>query len=681
MTPERPARNRLAAATSPYLRQHAANPVAWQPWDEGALALAQRLDRPIVLSIGYAACHWCHVMARESFADPATAAVMNALFVCIKVDREERPDLDRLFLGALSWLGRPAGWPLTAFLTPAGEPYWGGGYFPPEPAYGLPAFKDVLRQAAELYATGPADAGQRGRAAFTAVAATARGNGTTVVSHALLDRVAHQLARSIDGLYGGFGIDPPKFLHAGGHELVLRAAVRTGEPGLRKAVIGSLQAICRGGVYDHLGGGFHRYAVDDRWRVPHFEKMLCDNALMISLLVKAWQVTGSQGFKAHVTETIEWLLREMRGADGAFASSLSAEAEGDALEGAYYTWGPGDTEQVLGREHPHFAAAYGLSAEGPFAGRAVIYRHEGADAPVRRNLLDQLHQARAAARPPPFRDDKVLADWNGLAITALTEAGLAFDRPDWIAAARMAFDAVVGSMGDGDGLRHSMLAGQLGPAGFLEDYACMAQAALALQEATAACGDRARAWVDRLDAMFWDGDGGGYYGTAVDAAPVLARQNLIDETVAPSGNGTMLGVLIKLAALTGAGSYRRRAEQIVRRFGDRLTRASVAAATALNHADLDGLVQVVIVAEPDGVDAAAFRRAVTSRFVPDRLLVLADPAALVPDAHPAQGKRMMNGRPAAYVCLGNTCLAPVTDPATLGDVLDQAVATERLGLA
>ena len=638
-------RRRLA----PYLRQHAANPVAWQPWDADALALAQRLDRPIVLSIGYAACHWCHVMARESFTDPATAAVMNALFVSIKVDREERPDLDRLFLGALAQIGRPAGWPLTAFLTPAGEPYWGGGYFPREPAYGLPAFRDVLRQAAERYAAGPADAGQRGRAAITAVAAVSRGKGTTVVSQALLDRVAHQLARSVDGLYGGFETDPPKFLHAGGHELLLRAAARTGEPGLRDAVVGSLQAICRGAVYDHLGGGFHRYAVDDRWRVPHFEKMLCDNALMISLLVKAWQMTGAAGFAAQVTETVTWLLREMRLAGGAFASSLSADAEGGA-EGACYTWGPGETERVLTSEHPRFAAAYGLSTEGPFDGRAAIYRRDSADAPVSRDLLDQLHQTRAATQPPPYRDDKVLADWNGLAIAALTEAGLAFDRPDWIAAARTAFDTVVGAMGDGDGLRHSMFAGQLGPAGFLEDYACMAQAALALQEATAAGGEQARTWVARLDALFWDGAGGGYYTTAAGSEPVLARQNLIDETVAPSGNGTMLGVLTKLAALTGAGSYRRRAERIVARFGDRLTRASVAAATALNNADLDGLVQVVIVAAPDGPDAAAFRRAVGRRFVPDRLLVMAVPGAAVPDGHPRAGQAH-GGRQGRGLCL------------------------------
>ncbi len=678
MSPTPLVENRLAAALSPYLRAHAGNPVAWQPWDAAAFALAQRLNRPILLSIGYAACHWCHVMARESFADPATAAVMNALFVSIKVDREERPDLDRLFLGALAQLGRPAGWPLTAFLTPAGEPYWGGGYFPPEPAYGLPAFKDVLEQASERYVAEPVDAGKRGRAAFAAVAASSRGKGTTVVSRALLDRVAHELARSVDGLYGGFGIYPPKFLHSGGHELVLRAAVRTGEPGLREAVIGSLQAICRGGVYDHLAGGFHRYAVDDRWRVPHFEKLLCDNALMISLLVKAWQVTGADGFAAQVAETVAWLLREMRLAGGAFATSLSAEAEGGA-EGACYTWGPGEAEQVLGAEFGRFAAAYGLSTEGPFAGRAVIYRHESADAPIARDLLDRLHQARTAGQPVPFRDDKVLADWNGLAITALAEAGLAFDRADWIAAARTAFDAVATAMGDGDSLRHSMFAGQSGPAGFLEDYACMAQAALALHEATGAGDDRARAWVDRLDRLFWDGDGGGYYGTEAEAGPVLARQNLIDETVAPSGNGTMLGVLTKLAALTGAGSYRRRAERIIERFGDRLTRASVAAATALNNADLDRLVQVVIAADPDGPQAAAFRRAVGRRFVPDRLLVMAGPSVAVPDGHPAHGKRMMDGRAAAYVCAGTTCLAPVTDPAALGDVLDQLVTMERPG--
>jgi len=646
------AANRLGAAASPYLRQHAANPVHWQPWDHAAFDLARSLGKPVLLSIGYSACHWCHVMARESFEDDATAALMNELFVCIKVDREERPDLDRLLLGALARLGTQAGWPLTAFLTPDGEPYAGGGYFPPAPRFGLPGFPDVLRQAAVQYRGAPDTAAEAGRRAIATP--PGRVGGSTSISESLLDRVAHELARSVDWLYGGFGIQAPKFLHAGGHEILLRGWARTGEPGLLDAALGSMRNICDGGVYDHVGGGFHRYAADDRWRVPHFEKMLCDNALMVSLLVKMWQATRDPGFASRVEGTVAWLLREMRLPDGTFASSLASDLNG--IEGGFYTWDRGETRAVLDGLHPAFAAAYGEADDGPFAGRAVIYREPDAG-PAPHAALDRLRLHRAG-RGQPARDNKVLADWNGLAIAALAEAGLAFGRADWTAAARLAFDGVAAALGSPDGLRHCAFDGRSGPPGFLDDYACMARAALSLHEATgdAAFVDRARAWVDVLDARFWDEAGGYFFAEA----GMSARQTLIDETAAPSGNGTMLGMLPRLAALCGADAYRRRAEAIVRRFADRLSRASIAAATALNNAAaLDGLVQIVVVANPAlACEAAAW-------LVPDRLLIpVADPAT-VPPGHPAHGKTAS----AAYVCVGPMCLARVTDPAALGALL------------
>ena len=660
-------RNRLHDAASPYLRQHAANPVHWQPWEAEAFALATREGKPILLSIGYSACHWCHAMARESFADPAAASVMNRLFVCIKVDREERPDLDRHYLGALARLGRQAGWPLTAFLTPGGDTYWGGGYYPPVPSFGLPAFTDVLQEAAQRFQAGVQPGGEAVRRPQP------RHEGTTTVSPRLLNRLAHELARSVDWLYGGFGIDPPKFLHAGGHEILLRGWARTGEAGLLEAATGSLTAICNGGVYDHVGGGFHRYAVDDRWRVPHFEKMLCDNALMVGLLVKAWQATQAPVFASRVAQTISWLLREMRLPDAPFASSLAAGSGINSAtgEGAFYTWPPGEVRLVLGDRYPAFAAAYEEARDGPFAPGAVLVRQS--DTSEAAHTLAALLQHRDQ-RARPACDEKVLADWNGLAITALAEAGLAFARPDWVAAARDAFTGVLGRLATPDGLRHSAFEGQLGPPGFLEDYACLAQAALALHEAMPkqCLLVHAQEWINVLDRDFWD-DQGGYFMTRAGHEPAIARQTLIDETVAPSGNGTMLGVLPRLASLTGEERYRRRAEAITRRFAGRLTRASVAGATALNNGSaLERLVQIVIVGARDEPARDALLRVIATCFVPDRLLLVLDGSEELAPGHLAHGKAAIAGRAAAYVCVGITCLAPITDAAELRAALTKA---------
>ena len=469
-------------------------------------------------------------------------------------------------------------------------------------------------------------------------------------------------------------MDPPKFLHAGGHELLLRASLRTGDAALLHAAIASLQMICRGAVYDHLGGGFHRYAVDDRWRVPHFEKMLCDNALMIGLLVKAWQASAEPAFATAVAQTIGWLVRELLQQDGSFAASLSAESGDSGREGDVYTWPPGEIRRVLGaNRHQNFSELYGEADEGPFGGRCVIYRHDEGPAEVR-DLLGLLLQARAT-RQPASRDDKTLADWNGLAITALAEAGLAFGRRDWVTAGQAAFAAVQQRLGVGSALLHSTLDSAPGPAGFLDDYANMAQAALALYDVTGdmAYGDQAQAWVQRLDAMFWDDEHGGYFFAEAGAGPSATRQNLIDETVAPSGNGTMLGVLAKLACLTGNHGYHNRAQRIIHRFADRMTRASMAAATALNNGDLACLLQIVIVGHAAAPDVQAMRRIVGGMFLPSRLLVQAEPTAVLPRGHPAEHKPMIDGKAAAYVCAGTTCFAPVTEPQQLRTLLSEVV--------
>ena len=675
-----PVHNCLDTAGSLYLRQHAGNPVHWQAWGEDALALAQGASKPVLLSIGYSACHWCHIMAEESFADFATAELINELFIPIKVDREERPDLDRLFLAAVARLGRPAGWPLTVFLTPEGVPYRGGGYYPPTAAFGLPAFKDVLRQSAAQYYDDPAAASRLGWSAISAIGAGRRTKGTIAITASLLDRTAHELARSIDWLYGGFGTEPPKFPHAGAHEILLRSWARSGNAALLDAALGSLEKMCDGAIYDHVGGGFHRYAVDDRWRVPHFEKMLCDNAVLASLLVKAWQASHAQVLKRRLVRLVEWLLRDMRLADGSFASSLasypsSMDGAAHGGEGACYSWAPGELAAVLGERRNLFAAVYAEADEGPFTPRRTIYRNHGADDDEARvqPVLDELLAYRNR-RGQAARDDKVLADWNGLMIGALADAGLALDRDDWIEAACRAFGAVRDVLANQAGLSHCAFEAAAGPAGFLDDYAAMAQAALSLYEAT---GDwdhvvQATQWVRTLDQDFWDTEAGGYFLEAAGPG-VMQRQALIDETVAPSGNGMMLGVLSRLAVLTGVVWYRDRAEAIMRRFADRLTRASLSGATALNNSQaLNLLTQIVIVGNPADPARAKLLRAATSCLVPDRLLVVSNVGTELLPNHPASGKTMLGGRSTAYVCVGVTCFAPTADPDELGMLLTKA---------
>lgn len=663
-------RNRLGQSDSLYLRQHGDNPVHWQPWDDDAFALASGSNKPILLSIGYAACHWCHVMAQESFADPATAALMNELFICIKVDREERPDLDRFYLAAVARLGRPAGWPLTAFLVPDGTPFSGGGYFPPEPRFGLPAFREVLREAAASYWSSPGRAAELGRVVIGTILAR-RPCADAAVSPALLNHVSRALAGGIDTLYGGFGNDGPKFLHASGHELLLRAWQRTGVAMYLETVAGSVTQMANGAVFDHVGGGFHRYAVDDRWRVPHFEKMLNDNALMVRLLTQLWQATKDPLFAARTRSTVEWLLREMRLPAGGFGSSLAADSPGG--EGVFYLWTNEELNDALVDRAPAFFTAFEAVTDERLVGRLALVRSFGAASRTHDDAFDaELATLRAARehRGRPLRDDKCLADWNGLAVAALAEAGLAFDRIDWIIEAEHAFAAVLRRLGAGSRLAHSAAGGSTVSDGMLDDYAAMALAALALHEATgdAAFLDQAACWEQVLDTQFWDDEEGGYFLTAMDAEQRIPRQKLIDENASPAGNGLMLAALARLHALTGRDRFRHRFEGILRCFADRMSRAGLQAATALcNSQALGQHAQIVIVG--DGEAATALWQAAARHYLADRLLLRVADGATLPAAHPAYGKAALHGRPTAYVCLGPRCVAPVATVEALDDLL------------
>ena len=666
------AANLLAHETSPYLLQHKDNPVHWMAWGPEAFARAKAEDKPILLSVGYAACHWCHVMAHESFESPEIAAVMNELFVNIKVDREERPDVDHIYQNALALLGQQGGWPLTMFLTPTGEPFWGGTYFPSTPRYGRPGFVEVLRGVSEVYKREPEKVQGNVKALTGALAQLAENRPGQGIDRALLDQIAERLVREIDPVHGGIG-NAPKFPQPSILELLWRAWHRTGQQPYRDAVLLTLTHMSQGGIYDHLGGGFARYSVDEMWLVPHFEKMLYDNAQLIDLLTAAWQDTREPLFATRVRETASWVLHEMIAEGGGFASTLDADSEGE--EGKFYVWHEAEIDDLLGPDSGPFKRTYGVTPHGNFEGATILNRlgslalgdaaAEAALADGRRVLL----KAREG-RVRPGWDDKVLADWNGLMIAALANAGTVFEEPAWIEAAQRAFAFVCGTMQTAGRLGHSWRAGKLKHTATLDDYANMARAALALHEATGdtAALDQARLWIGVLDRHYWDIRNGGYFFTADDADDLILRTKTAYDSATPSGNGTLVGVLGRLYLLTGEEAYRKRAEALIDAFAGEVARNFFPLATLLNSAELvHDPLQVVLVGDPAGVED--LRRVVLGRSLPNRVLTIVPPGADLPETHPAHGKGAVGGAATAYVCFGMTCSPPVTEPQALNEAL------------
>jgi len=671
--------NRLGEETSPYLLQHKDNPVHWQAWNAETLAAAKAADKPILLSIGYAACHWCHVMAHESFENPAIAAQMNDNFVAIKVDREERPDLDAIYQNALALMGEHGGWPLTMFLTPSGEPFWGGTYFPPEPRWGRPGFPQVLAALGNAY-RGDRDTVLKNVAALreglTRLGQPERGDGSaSEISPALFDRIAERLLREVDPLNGGIGT-APKFPQSGIFELLWRAWKRTGREPYREAVLRTLATISQGGIYDHLGGGYARYATDARWLVPHFEKMLYDNAELVSLLTLVWEETRDPLYAQRVGETIGWLEREMINEDGAFASSLDADSEHE--EGKFYVWSEGEIDRVLGDDADLFKRFYDVSAEGNWEGKTILNRlaqPSFADAKTEAALARcrELLLAARAPRVRPGLDDKVLADWNGLMIAALAAAGLSFERPDWVALAARAFTFIGARMSRPDGrLHHSWREGQARHPASVDDYANLCRAALALYEATSdsAYLARARDWVAVLARHHWDRAEGAYFFAADDTQDLIARVKTANDAAVPSGNGTMVGVLTRLALLTGDDAYRQRADEIIAVFAGEMARNFFPLATLINNADLEMKpVQIVLVGDFADPGFKGLRRAAYQVSLPNRVVLAVAPGEALPDGHPASGKGLVGGRAAAYVCDGPVCSLPLSDPQALVDNL------------
>ncbi len=661
-------KNRLGDETSPYLLQHRDNPVHWQPWNEATLAAAKAADKPILLSIGYAACHWCHVMAHESFEDQQIAARMNELFVNIKVDREERPDLDQVYQHALALMGEQGGWPLTMFLTPDGEPFWGGTYFPPEQRWGRPGFAQVVEALSEAYRGKREDVAKNVTALRDALQRLGQPQPGGSVTRQQLDPIAERLLRETDQINGGIGT-APKFPQSGIFELLWRAWKRTGQPAYRDAVIKALDAMCQGGIYDHLGGGFARYSTDARWLVPHFEKMLYDNAELVDLLTLVWQDSKNPLYHQRIEETIGWVEREMLTPGGGFASSLDADSEHE--EGKFYVWSEAEIDAVLGDRAAPFKRFYDVTPEGNWEGQTILNRSNApalADAATEAELAacrQVLLQARAS-RVRPGWDDKVLADWNGLMIAAMAEAGIVFERPDWVATARRAFDFIRREMTAADGrLLHSWREGRAQHPASVDDYANLSRATLALYEATGE-GElitQARQWIDVLDRHYGDASGGGYFFSADDTPALITRAKTAGDAATPAGNGTLVGVLTRLAILTGEDAYRSRAEAIVETFSGELGRNFFPLATLLNNVELLAEpVQIVVVGEDDDPAFVGLRRAAYSLSLPNRIVLALPPGTDLPAGHPANGKGLVEGRPAAYVCIGPVCSLPITEP-------------------
>jgi uncharacterized protein len=679
-------RNRLDQETSPYLLQHRENPVFWQPWDNEALTLAQHQDRPILLSIGYSACHWCHVMAHESFEDEATAALMNDLFVNIKVDREERPDLDNIYQMALAFLGRPGGWPLTMFLTPEGEPFWGGTYFPPTPRYGQPGFQDVLRAVHDAYRRAPDKLEQNRSALVAALNTASRTPPGEEIPSARTDEVAQRLLDAIDPVNGGIGT-APKFPQVTALSLLWRSYFRSGKADFKNAVLLTAQQMCQGGIYDHIGGGFARYATDSRWLVPHFEKMLYDNALLLDLLAQLWQETGAALFRIRVEETVDWALREMVAPDGGFASTIDADSEGE--EGKFYTWSAEEIHRLLGRDAPYFCAIYDVTPEGNWERRTILNRlktppdGEIADESRLSAMREILFRARTK-RVPPSRDDKVLADWNGLMISALASVGAVFDRPEWIAAAEKAFSFICARMGTDGRLGHSYRSGRVMSTAVLDDYANMVRAAINLFEVTGKSPyvSHAEAWVDVANSHYWDENTGGYFFTANDAEHLIVRAKTAQDGPVPSGNGTMVEDLARLYVLTANSHYRDRAEAVIRAFAGAPARELIASCALLNGNEMLGApLQVVLVGDWEAEATRRMRRAVFETSGASRVFSQIEPTTDLPQGHPAAGKSQVDGRPTAYVCRGATCSLPINEVEELKIALLQSEATAKTAIA
>ncbi|MBI4199149.1 MAG: thioredoxin domain-containing protein [Chloroflexi bacterium] len=678
--------NRLVHETSPYLLQHAHNPVDWYPWGEEAFARARAEDRPVLLSVGYSACHWCHVMERESFQDPGIAQLMNEHFVSIKVDREERPDVDSIYMQAVMSVTGRGGWPMTVFLTPEGKPFYGGTYFPPDDRHGMPGFPRVLKAVAEAYRD------RRGELELAAeqLAAHLRSGVATAASQEpvtpeALTQAYQRLTSQFDRQHGGLG-GAPKFPQAMAHEFLLRYHARTQDPEALAMVEYTLERMARGGIYDQLGGGFHRYATDSAWLVPHFEKMLYDNALLGRLYLHAYQVTGQAEFRRVVEETLDYVRRDMTGAPGGFYSAQDADSEG--AEGRYYVWSAEEMAQVLGTGKAETVGRYyGLATGGNFDGLNILHvprepaevaqelrMSEAELAALVQEARGQL-LARRQERVPPARDEKVLTAWNGLMLRTFAEAGAALGRADYVATAVANATFLLQAMRQDGRLLRTYKDGEARLRGYLEDYAFLAEGLLALHEATLDLRwlQEVRGLADAMIDLFWDDAEGAFYDTGRDHEALIVRPRDVFDNSTPCGGSQAAETLLRLGVLTGDEGYTRRATRTLRSMKTVMVREPLAFGQWLCALDfyLSPPKEIALIGPREDSATQGLLDEVHRRFLPNKVVTGWDPerTPAVPSWPLLEDKWMLDGRPAAYVCQNYACQAPVTDPRALAEQL------------
>ena len=692
--------NRLIDETSPYLLQHAHNPVDWYPWGEEALQRARSEDKPILLSVGYSACHWCHVMERESFEDEETAAQLNRDFVSIKVDREERPDVDAIYMEAVQALTRHGGWPMTVFLLPDGTPFYGGTYFPKESRYGLASFREILSAVAEAYRDQRESVLQGAEQLSQVIRQSPRLERRDALTAGLLEQAEAAAGAGFDERYGGFG-GAPKFPQPMNLEAMLRLWRRSGQESTLRMVRVTLEGMARGGMYDQLAGGFHRYSVDARWLVPHFEKMLYDNAQLATVYLHAFQATGDGFFRRIATETLDYVLREMTAPEGGFYSAQDADSEGE--EGKFFVWAPEEVTSLLGAEDARlFNATFDVTPEGNFEGHNILHLERPLEE-VARSLdvppadleaaLERGKRALFAAREQrvkPGRDEKVLTAWNGLMLRALAEAGAVLGRNDYLSAARRNAAFVLGNLqapGEGWRLLRSYKDGQAKFNAYLEDYAFYADGLLALYEATfdPRWFEAARGLAQTIVEQFADEEGGGFFDTSADHETLLTRPKDLYDNATPAGNSVAVEVLLRLAAYTGEGDYRERAERYLSALAASVAQHPAAFGRLLSALDfaIGPVQEVALVGDPAGPDTRDLLAALYARYDPNRVLALRSPgaegdslAAVIPLL---EGRTAIEGRATAYVCQHFACRLPVTAPEDLLRQLDNELGSQLGG--
>lgn len=678
--------NRLIHETSPYLRQHAHNPVDWYPWGEEALAKARAEDKPIFLSIGYSACHWCHVMEHESFENRATAAIMNEHFVSIKVDREERPDLDAIYMDAVVSMINSGGWPMSVFLTPDGQPFYGGTYYPPQPRYGMPSFQQVLNSVANAYRTRRQEViGQAARLtkALERTAYLTAQSGE--LGTEILDEAVNALDEYFDRDDGGFG-SQPKFPQPMTLDFLMTYYHRTRNLDALYLAELTLEKMAKGGLYDQLGGGFHRYSTDAVWLVPHFEKMLYDNSQLLRTYLHAWQITGQPLYRRIVDETIDYVLREMTAPTGGFYSTQDADSEGE--EGKFFVWTPQEIEATLGAEEAAiFASYYNVSARGNFEGRNILSVTQSAASVAERFRTTAAEVERIIAegrrklftvremRVKPARDEKILTEWNGLMIHALAECGVVTGRADALAAATQAANFILTYMSQPDGkLYRSYKDGQARFNAYLEDYAAFVRALLSLYEATFELrwlGEASRL-TQIIFTQFHDPANGGFFQTGIDHEQLVVRRKDFIDNATPSGNSLAAEALLRLSVLVGNDDYRREAGRIVLTMKEMMPRQPTGFGRLLGV--LEGLLipsqEVAIVGDPGQAATQALYQEVRKRYLPHTILAAKRPEeeSLLPLL---ADRTLVDGKAAAYVCEHYACQLPVTDAAALGKLLER----------